>query len=175
MDTTAHVGTVKSHGKVGRNGSDDSCGSAAARKPVCAGSICYGTSMPRSKLTALGRRLRRGGGGSRPPAPVDLSPEVKVAVAIPVGGAANVVGPTLDLLQELAPRGVDAQPLGAVPFSPEVAYDIRCQDVANGGLGHVPAAVAVEGGGADPVVRGDGAERIGLQQQRPSTPRLHSR
>ncbi len=107
---------------------------------------------------------KRGGGSARPPASVDLPTEgEEVTVDIPAGAPADVDGPALDLFQVLGPRTGDALPLDAVPFSPEVAYVIRCQDVANGGLGHVPAAVAVEGGGAEPVAPGDGAERYPLQ------------
>ena len=135
-----------------------------SEKPVCTASNCSGTSMPRSKHAGPGKRLRRGGGSSRPPAPVNLPVDGKVAVDTPDGAPGSVGRPTQDLLQVLGPLGFDTLPLGAVPCSPEVASVDRCQDVANRGLGHVPAAVAEEGGWADPVVRGDGAERVGLQQ-----------
>ena len=75
--------------------------------------------MPRSEHAGPGKRLRRGGGSSRPPAPVHLPAEAKVTVDTPAGAPGSVGRPAQDLLQVLEPRGFD----GWTPpkVSPEVA------------------------------------------------------
>ena len=84
---------------------------------------------------------------------------------MPAGAPRGGDGSAPDLDQVFAPRGGDESPRGSVPLSPTIASYSRFHDVPHRERVHVPAAVAVEGAGADPVATGDGAEREPLQQR----------
>ena len=122
-----------------------------------------------SLLGASWARVRESGALFRLLAPVDLSGEGEVAETINnvvAHAPGDVAGPVRHFEQVFDQRGVDPLPLRAVPLLPEVAFASRLHDVAHCGRIHVPAAMAEDGRGAEPVAPGDGGIGDALQQRR---------